>query len=126
MTPADDAASGVVFFPTPSGAEWAHVRIHFTDAHTVSATVGGVSRSLHYSQMGMHNSKSGRPTKQWELLYAFAKGDGRMDWDSPDADRKNQKRREVLAQNLRDFFRIEGDPFEVEGNGWRAQFRLSL
>lgn len=42
-------------------------------------------------------------------------------------DRKNQKRRELLAANLRDFFRIEGDPFRLteDGKGWQARFLIS-
>ena len=40
------------------------------------------------------------------------------------AHRRNQKRRELLAANLRDFFRIEGDPFRLtdDGKGWQALF----
>ena len=55
-----------------------------------------------------------------------------MDWDSRQAHRRNQKRREILARNLREFFHIEddplskGDPFRLtdDGKGWQARFRI--
>ena len=68
--------------------------------------------------------KNGAPTLQWELLRQFAAGHGVLTWRSAGADRKNKKRRENLARHLERFFRIEGDPFIRQGNGWRAQFQI--
>ena len=97
------------------------------DGHTVSIkakTAGGV---FNYTQMGMANKKNGNPTVQWELLKVFADERGVLDWSSNKAHRRNQKRRELLAANLRDFFRIEGDPFRLtdDGKGWQALFLIS-
>jgi len=115
----------MVFFPTPADATWEQVRIHFTDGHTVSASVGDASGVYHYSQMGMADRRNGNFTKQWELLESFATGRGILDWEHPDARRENQKRREMLARDLRAFFRIEGDPLAVQGNGWRTRFAVT-
>jgi hypothetical protein len=76
--------------------------------------------------MGMANRKNAKPTVQWLLLETFAEGHGVLDWSSRKADRKNQKRRENLADNLQRFFRINDDPFVVECNGWRACFDISI
>ncbi|WP_157067615.1 hypothetical protein [Desulfosarcina cetonica] len=75
----------------------------------------------------MANKKNGDPTVQWELLRTFSDEHGVLDWSSNKADRRNQKRREILATNLRDFFRIEGDPFRLtdDGKGWQALFLIS-
>jgi len=116
----DDSAMS--FFPTPPQAHWEDVRISFTDNHTVSIKVLSAQGVYHYAQMGMVNKKNGTPTVQWELLRAFSEGHGRLDWSSRRADRRNQKRRENLAKDLQEFFRIDGDPFQQEGNGWRARF----
>ncbi len=118
--------SGMVIFPTPADATWEQVRIRFTDGHTASVAVGDASGVYHYSQMGMADRRNARPTKQWELLRDFADERGILDWGSHKADRKLQKRREDLGKGLRRFFRIEGDPFVSEGNGWRARFDVSL
>ena len=117
----------MVFFPTPPGSTWGDVSIRFKDGHTVSVKVKSAGGVYNYTQMGMANKKNGEPTKQWELLRTFADEYGVLDWSSKRADRRNQKRREILATNLRDFFRIDGDPFCLtdDGKGWRARFHIS-
>jgi hypothetical protein len=51
---------------------------------------------------------------------------GTLTWGSSGADRRNQKRRENLADDLRAFFRLDGDPFEYveDVKGWRARFTV--
>ena len=122
--PKDD--DGMVIFQTPAGARWEDVSIRFADRHSVYVTVKGASGMYHFAQMGMANKKNAKPTVQWDLLETFAEGHGLLDWSSRKADRKNQKRRENLAANLQRFFRIDGDPFAVEGNGWRAKFAVTV
>jgi len=124
--PQPKADDGMVFFPTPAGARWSDVSIRFIDRHSVHVRVKGASGTYHFAQMGMANRKNARPTVQWLLLEAFAEGHGRLDWRNRKADRKNQKRKENLAADLQRFFRIEGDPFALEGDGWRAQFTVSI
>jgi hypothetical protein len=130
VLPASRDGSATAFFSTPPDATWESVRIRFRDGHTISVRVGDVRGVFNYTQMGMADGKTGRPTKQWDLLRAFADRHGRLDWSSRGADRRNQKRKETLVANLRAFFRIDGDPFEVttsvrgEGKGWRSRFGL--
>ncbi|MBU0640955.1 MAG: hypothetical protein KKB50_18995 [Planctomycetes bacterium] len=121
--PKDD--DGMVFFPTPAGARWQDVSIRFIDRHSVYVTVKGVYRTYHFAQMGMANRKNAKPTVQWELLETFAEGRGLLDWRNRKASRKNQKRRENLAGDLKRFFRIDGDPLVSEGGGWRTRFCVS-
>lgn len=113
-------------FPTPPDATWEDVSIQFRDGHTVSVKASDVTGVFTYAEMGMVDRRSGKPTVQWKLLRAFAAGHGLLDWASREADRKNQKRRELLARDLRAFFRIEGDPFSVmeDGRGWRTRFAI--
>lgn len=121
-----EAEDDRTFFPTPAGARWGDLRIRFLDGHTVSAAVGDLSRVLHYSQMGMADGRHSRATQQWELLRVFASHGGTLTWDSRAADRKNQKRRERLARDLKAFFRIEGEPIVLteDGKGWRVTFAI--
>ena len=113
-------------FPTPKGAGWEEVSIRFIDRHSVYIKAQDVTGIYHYAEMGMVNRKNAMPTVQWELLEAFAEGHGLLDWSSRRADRKNQKRKENLATDLQRFFRIDGDPFVIEGNGWRAHFAVAV
>jgi len=124
LPPAEDR-SGMIFFPTPPDARWEDVTIRFRDGHTVSVNVGGASQVCHYTKMGMADGRNGNPTKQWDLLRDFAEAHGRFDWSNRKAGRTKQKQRETLADNLRAFLRIEGDPFVTDGNGWRARFAVS-
>ena len=116
----------VAVFPTPSGAKWENLRIRFIDGHTVAVSLCGASQQLHYSQMGMANRRNAQPTKQWELLQIFARHDGILTWDKPDADRRVQKRCEKLVRNLKAFFLIDGKPIEYvkQTKGWQTAFTI--
>ena len=116
-----------VFFPTPAKATWGDVAIRFVDGHTVAIRVGTEYGTYHYAQLGMADGRNAKPTKQWELLGAFARSNGVMTWKSPDAHRKNKKRRDLLARDLKVFFRIDGEPIVATdgSNGWRTTFLLA-
>ncbi|MCL5103100.1 MAG: hypothetical protein M1133_03150 [Armatimonadetes bacterium] len=117
---------GVRLFKTPPNAAWSDLEIKFVYGDKVSVKVLSETGVFNCAEMGMASKKNGEPTKQWELLRDFAKGHRRLDWDSPAADRKNQKRKENLAKDLRAFFGIGGDPFVYleEIKGWEARFRI--
>ena len=125
--PCPKADNSMVFFPTPPEATWRDVAIRFVDGHTISVQAKAERRVCNYTQMSMANRKNGEPTIQWALLRAIAEERGVLDWDSHQAHRRNQKRREILARNLRNFFHIEDDPFCLteDGKGWRARFLIS-
>lgn len=111
-------------FPTPSGATWEQITIRELDGHTVRITVDGVSEVETYHGMGMKNAKNGQPDIQWKLLMQFADEHGHLTWHSSNADRKNQKRKELLSKRLREFFSIDEDPFTLEGGGWKTRFQI--
>ncbi len=126
VIPKSQANSNMEFFPTPADAQWRDVVIQFKDGHTVSVRVKGERGVFNYTQMGMANKKNGSPTVQWELLQTFAERNGQLDWSSSKANSKNQKRSENLASNLREFFRIDGDPiyWDKEAGSWKTRFML--
>jgi hypothetical protein len=125
VVPGRDTDAVAEFFPTPAGATWGQVRMRLLDGRTASIHVGHVYGVFTYTQMGLANRKNGNPSVQWDLLRAFAAGYGSLTWRSAQADRRNQKRRELLTRRLRQFSRIEGDPFMTAGNGWRALFSIA-
>lgn len=113
-------------FPTPTGSRWSDVEMRFSDTEKISVTIRDQRQVLTYAQLGLIDSRSGKPTKQWELLLKFARGHGIMTWLSPDASRKNRKQRELLNKSLQQFFDIEGEPIELtdDRKGWRCIFKL--
>jgi len=127
VLPKPEEDSCMIFFPTPPDAKWEDVRIFFKDGHTVSVKVSSAAGIYNYTQMNMADKRSSNPTKQWNLLESFARGYGTLDWKHPDANPKNQKRRESLTKNLQAFFRIEGEPFSLTNDkkGWQARFHIS-
>jgi hypothetical protein len=114
-------------FPTPPDARWEEVSIRFITQHQVQVRVRGEAGVYEHTQMGMASKRNDQPTKQWELLQLFAEHDGELTWDVPGADRKNAHRRLSLARQLREFFGIDGDPFErlLGGRGWRTRFAIT-
>jgi hypothetical protein len=124
VLPGDQA--GRTYFATPAGCQWADLTVRFIDGETVAVRVGGAAGTFNFTQLGMVDGRSGRPTKQWELLRAFARSRGHLTWRSPGADTKNQKRREMLAKDLKAFFRLPGEPIAPirRPSGWATTFRL--
>ena len=113
-------------FPTPTGSRWSDVELRFSDTEKISVTIRDQRQVLTYSQLGLVDSRSGKPSKQWELLLKFAREHGMMTWLSPDACRKNRKQRELLSKSLQQFFDIDGEPIELtdDRKGWRCVFKL--
>lgn len=126
VLPAAEPIRAGVFFPTPPAARWADVRIRFLDGDRVAVAVGAVTRTLTYAQMGMADGRNARCTKRWELLRAFAAARGELTWRAGGSARKNQKRCQELANDLRAFFRIDGEPITLteDRKGWRTAFVL--
>lgn len=113
-------------FPTPSGSRWSEVEIRFANSEKISVSIREQRQVLTYAQLGLIDSRSGKPSKQWELLQMFAREYGTMTWLSPDACRKNRKRRELLNKSLQSFFDIDDEPIELtdDKKGWRCVFKL--
>ena len=116
----------VIRFLTPPGARWEEVTIRFITQHQVHIRVRGTAGTYEHTQMGMANKRNDQPTKQWELLQLLAEHRGELTWSDFGADRKIEHRRRLLARQLREFFGIEGDPFDKlpGGHGWRTLFTV--
>jgi hypothetical protein len=113
-------------FATPTGSRWSDLEMRFIDSEKISVVVGDQRQMLTYSQLGLIDSRSGKPSKQWELLRLFAREHGVMTWLSPGACRQNRKRRELLSKSLQQFFDIEGEPIELtdDRKSWRCLFKV--
>lgn len=120
------AKKPVCKFPTPPGATWTEVHIKFNDGHVVTITVRDIVKKQNYSDIGMVDGRGHKPSVQWELLRIFAASNRSLTWDSPHADRRRQKQREILAKNLQDYFGIAEDPIELtpDKKGWITKFEL--
>jgi len=122
----EGSSAAAVRFQTPFGARWEEVTIRFITQHQVHIRVRDASGAFEHTQMGMANRRNDQPTKQWRLLQLFAARHGEITWRDPGAERKNEHRRLLLARQLREFFGIDGDPFDrvPAGRGWRTRFTV--
>ncbi len=67
--------------------------------------------------MANAKKKPPEPDVQWQLLLNFAENGGELTWRNSMADRRNQKRKELLAKALKTFFGIDQEPFDTLPNG---------
>jgi hypothetical protein len=127
VCPVVDRVREVAHYDTPESATWHDVSLRFLDTESLTVSVKGKRSVVTYVDLGLVDKRNGRPDVQWRLLQDFAASHGLMTWDSPGASRKNQKRKEYLAQQLKRFFAIENEPFELTENrqGWRCVFELT-
>lgn len=115
----------VAKFQTPPGTTWPGIQMKMINGNTVRVTIQGVETKVSYEKMGLEDLKKSAPNKIWQLLETFADGHGVLNWNSHKADRKNQKRKELLAKALKEYFEVPGEPFEnTEDGGWKANFEI--
>ncbi len=121
------AESQTVDFELPVDVKWQELNMRFVDSHTITVKIRGISKRLQYSDLQMIDGRSRGPTKQWYLLENFAKGRGFIDWNSPGASRENRKRRKILSDNLKAFFKIPGEPIVLseDKKGWKTVFQVA-
>ncbi len=112
----------------PPGAKWSEVAIRFLDAHNVQVTFREQSQRFHFTQMNMADGRSNlKPTKQWDLLYSFARDNGVINWGSKSASSKLKKQKQELSEKLSSLFAIVGEPivYMDEEKGWKTVFQIS-
>ncbi len=119
-------SGGMVHFDTPAGISWNGITIKFVDGHRVSIKAGDSRGTFDFSKMGMASTKNSEPTKQWELLRAFAESYGQIDWQNRFASDKLKKQKQELSKRLREFFRLKDDPIEwIKGEKtYRCRFKV--
>lgn len=113
-------------FTSLEECKWSDVTIKFINTETVTLRIKEKSARLVFSDFGMEQKNTRKPTVQWYLLENFAKENGILDWSSRRAHPANRKRREFLSASLKSFFGIPGEPIvrTDDGNGWRTVFNV--
>lgn len=120
------SAPGEMIFPTPPGARWHDLSLRFRDGHSLVASLGAIARRYTFQDMGMMDNRRLLPDAQWELLRHFATEMGMFTWASRQANSRNKKRKERLAQRLKGFFGLPEEPFAYrkDDGGWEAVFNI--
>jgi len=69
--------------PVPTGFTWPQVHLEFISDEDVRVWTSGEPLVKTYQELGLQNTRNGRPAKAWQLLREFAGHDGLYDPDHP-------------------------------------------
>lgn len=111
----------------PKNTKWEDIQMRFVDPHNLFVEIfkHNIKVTIDFNDMGMNNKLSKKPNCQWLTLQGLAKY-GEINWNTPIADYKVKKQKQLLAENLRTFFSIEEDPFLLyrKEKAYRLKFNL--
>ena len=107
---------------SPDGTKWQDITIRFIDnGDNVEISIKKDSRMANFQEMGFEDTRKRRPNAQWQFLRLLAdlKFQGVLSWDklnakgitSPKEQVSFKKKKQLLAQTLKDYFQIREDPF---------------
>ena len=76
--------------------------------------------------MGFEDKRNGSPNKQWMLLYLLAKNNGQISWKDYTAKLDIKKKKQLLSKALKEYFKIDDDPFFAYKNEKSYTLKLQL
>lgn len=126
LAPAEKPSATENVFDYLNGTSWSQVHFKFVDQHTVRISADSKSRTFHYSQLSMANSRNAEPTKQWLALKAYAESNGFINWKSRGASANLKKQTQELNRKLKSTLQIAGIPIEYDSDdgGYRTIFTV--
>jgi 7-cyano-7-deazaguanine synthase in queuosine biosynthesis len=117
----------VARFPSLPDLSWKAITIEMVSVDSVRIRVGSFSRTYTGYAMGFcDNRKKNALNKQWDLLWQFADGEGKLNWSNPRAMGGAYKRVNLLRQTLKVFFGLEDNPISdyERDTGYVAHFKI--
>ncbi len=97
-------------FPTPPEARWEDIAIEFTAEEVANIRCKGITHRVEPEHLDMKSRKNGKPTLQWTLLQSFARCNGSISWNDPDAKDRVKHQKLKLSKKLNAYFGIEDAP----------------
>jgi len=112
----------------PKDVHWENVQMRFVDPHTVFIEIPKceVKITADYKDMGMEDMRSHLPNAQWKVLQALARYNNGISWKTPVASPTLKKNKQLLAEALKRYFNLDGDPFFLykKEKAYRLKMRL--
>ena len=125
---ADNSTPAVSSNPFDSIADlrWQDITIRFLDGHNIKISAKGISLTVDFKQMGFEDARNRLPNSQWALLKVLAERGGQIHWEDSEASDNIKKKKQLLSDTLKTFFRIDDDPFHPyrEEKAYRIKFTL--
>ncbi len=119
------------------GTRWENIRIRIIDENNVVILIGNSKYETNYKKMGFEDERTGYPNKQWMFLWLLAINNGALSWeDYRDNNRlsnlslkdinKFKKIKQLLAETLKNYFKINEDPFYSYRKEKAYRIRINL
>jgi len=115
------------------GTKWSDILIRFMGNEEIEIHAGRKALGVHtYARCGFLDQRSRKPNKQWIILRCLAAKGGVLDTSDIgslyQSEMKNIKKGiSVLRHNLRNLFKIHGDPiskYSRKTRSWKTQFLI--
>lgn len=95
----------------PPDTKWENITIRFLNGQEVIIKVKDLTFQNTYEGLGFQDEKRKLPNKQWEFLKGLSETNGEISWGDSRATLKGKKQKQLLAEALKAYFRIDEDPF---------------
>ena len=114
----------------PSGTLWENIALKFETREQILIEVKSFKHHTTYQEMGF-TGKGKKPSEAWAFLLVLAQLNGELKINVPEARDRYKKQKQILSDNLKQYFRIEYDPFhgyksnsEKQGNSYKIKLIL--
>ena len=113
-------------FSAIAGIRWQDIQMKFLDGHTLKVTAKETTEKFDYKQMGFEDERTRKPNTQWGFLKLLAQSRGLLDWGNTQASENFKKKKQLLSDTLKTFFKIDDDPFYPykDEKAYRIKFTL--
>jgi hypothetical protein len=123
----DNGTKGLLFpYKIPAGTRWADFIFIVDRKDALTVQVKQHKVTLSYTELGMEDGRTGRPSLQWALLKLFAEHAGEIPATSSDARDNYKKQKQLLSEKLQTYFAIDFDPFEPYEGAYKAKFTIFM
>jgi hypothetical protein len=111
----------------PPDARWEELVFEFIAPEAINARFRAETRTFDPQVLGMKHKRTGKSTVQWALLQALAEVDGELGWDSPEANTRIKKQKQLLSDQLCNAFGISANPivWDTRAHAYRTRFKIS-
>lgn len=112
----------IIALNIPENTRWENITINIPNENNITILIGNNKYETNYKKMGFNDNRKNCPNKQWWFLMILATRNGSIAWEDFEKDNKIsklslkdinkfKKTKQSLVKSLRDYFKIEDDPF---------------
>ncbi len=127
----------IIALNIPQNTRWENITIKILNENNITILIGNNKYETSYKKMGFNDNRKNCPNKQWWFLIILATRNGSIAWEDFEKDdkisklslkdiNKFKKTKQLLAKSLRDYFKIEDDPFYSYKKEKAYKIRINL